>query len=253
MRDLHCGYPGRPVLQSISFDVGPGELVGVLGPNGSGKTTLVLALSGVIPIERGSIDVMGAPIDSQKAKERARRMAVVSQEADVKFPFSCEEVVRMGRYPHRGRWRGNAFRDEERVNWAMDAMDARPLAERLITAVSGGERQRVMMARALAQETPILLLDESTSAMDIHRKLEVFRTLDALSREKGLTVLTVLHDLNLAALFCRRILLLRDGRVAADGPPERVFTREILEDVYRSKVLVREIEEIGRRQVVFLP
>jgi iron complex transport system ATP-binding protein len=241
------------VLQSISFQVQPGELIGVLGPNGSGKTTLVLALSGIVPLQKGRVEIQGSALGDWKAAERARRMAVVAQDAEVRFPFSCEEVVRMGRYPHRKRWQADSAHDEERVKWSMQLTDTHVLAERLITAVSGGERQRVMMARALAQETPILLLDESTSAMDVHRKLEMFRILEDLSSRERLTVLAVLHDINLAALFCRRMIFLKNGQIAADGPPEMVLTEKILEEVYQSRVVVREIEEIGRRQVVFLP
>ena len=159
----------------------------------------------------------------------------------------------MGRYPHRKRWRMETSGDDERVMRAMELTDTRGLAGRLITAVSGGERQRVMMAKALAQETPVLLLDESTSAMDVNRKLETFRTLEGLSARKEATILAVLHDINLAALFCRRLIFLKDGRVAADGPPRSVLVPEVLEEVYRAKVLVHEVEGIGRKQVVFLP
>ncbi len=254
VEDLWCGYPGRPVLEAVNLEVARGEFIGVLGPNGSGKTTLVTALSGLLPIQKGHIEVLGSPLEDLKIVERARRIAVVGQNSEVRFPFSCEEVVRMGRYPHRKRWEMETERDAARVEWALSITDAAVLRERLVTAVSGGERQRVMVARALAQETPILLLDEATSAMDVHRKLEIFRILEELSASEQLTVLTVLHDVNLAALFCRRLVFLKDGKVVARGTPEEVLTKEILEEVYRTKVSIHEVEAAGRkRQVVFLP
>jgi iron complex transport system ATP-binding protein len=251
--NLWCGYPQRDVLRAVNFTIQAGEFVGILGPNGSGKTTLMLALSGVIGIRQGQITIQGAPLQGLAPRKRAQRTAVVAQEGAVRLPFSCAEVVRMGRYPHQQRWRLETPRDVEVVRRAMELTDAGVLAERLITAISGGEKQRVMMARALAQETPILLLDESTSAMDIHRKLQMFKVLEQLNREEGTTILTVLHDINLAALFCDRIIFLRDGEKVADGPPHEMLTTEVLEEIYCTRVLVQEIACIGKKQVVFLP
>jgi iron complex transport system ATP-binding protein len=251
--NLWCGYPQRDVLRDLTFTIQAGEFVGILGPNGSGKTTLMLALSGVIGIRQGQIMIQGTPLQRLAHRERARRTAVVAQEGEVRFPFSCEEVVWMGRYPHQQRWQLETARDVQVVQRSMELTDAGVLAERLITAISGGEKQRVMMARALAQETPILLLDESTSALDIHRKLHIFKVLEQLNREEGITILAVLHDINLAALFCRRLIFLQGGEKVADGPPHEMLTAEILEAIYRTRVLVQEITGIGKKQVVFLP
>lgn len=253
VKNLRCGYPGHDVLKGISFEIQPGEFVGILGPNGSGKTTLLLALSGVVDRQAGDISIRSMSLESLKPKERARCMAAVAQDSQVRFPYSCEEVVRMGRYPHQKRWQMDTFQDEKVVRRCLEIMDIQDLADRLISAMSGGERQRVVMAKALAQEAPILLLDEATSAMDIHRKLQVFRVLEHLNREEMLTVLTVLHDVNLAALYCRRMIFLKEGEVVADGPTEEVLTSEVLETVYQTRVLVQDIPHTGKRQVVFLP
>jgi iron complex transport system ATP-binding protein len=250
---LRCGYPGRSVLNGVSFQIGHGEFVGLLGPNGSGKTTMLLALSGIIPVDSGRIEIMQQPLMHLKHRERACCMAVVAQDSEVRFPFSCEEVVRMGRYPHQSRWQLENANDAKIIRRALRLTDTEVLADRLITAISGGERQRVLMAKALAQDTPLLLLDEATSAMDINRKLQVFRVLETLNREEGLTVMTVLHDINLAALFCRRLLLLKDGSIVADGDIGEVLTAEVLKQVYDTEVLVQEIAGTGKRQVVFLP
>lgn len=253
VEDLRCGYAEHPVLKGISFRVDSGDFIGVLGPNGSGKTTLLMALSGATRIQSGRIHILDRPLEKLKPKERARLLAVVSQDAALRFPFSCEDVVRMGRYPHQDRWQVDTPHDESVVRHSLEITDTQLLADRLITAISGGERQRVFMAKALAQEAPILLLDEATSAMDIHRKLEIFRVLEDLNHEKHLTILAVMHDVNLAALFCRRLIFIRDGVLVADGPTESVLTSEILEEVYQTRVIVENIGGIGKRQVVFLP
>ena len=253
VKDLCCGYPGHTVLHGISFAVEKGEFLGILGPNGSGKTTLLLALSGILPIRDGDIEILGVPSGRLKHKERAQHVAVVTQDPEVRFPFTCEEVVRMGRYPHQKRWQLDSIQDAEAVRQAMLLTDTDMLAERLITALSGGEKQRVIMAKALAQEGAVLLLDEATSAMDIHRKLQIFKILEQLHEKNGLTVLAVLHDVNLAALFCQRIIFLKDGRVVADGEAHSVLLPEILEEVYQTRVVIQEIPNSGKRQVVFLP
>ncbi len=251
--DLTAGYGSRTVLEGVDLQVCRGYFVGVLGPNGSGKTTLVRVLSGVIPCRRGRAEVMGESVDALKPRELARRMAVVAQDGEVRFPFSCVEVVRMGRYPHQRSWRVDHAADEAVVRAAMEATDTAALAERAITDVSGGERQRVMMARALAQSTPILLLDEATSSMDVHRKLQIFSLLELRNRRAGLTIVAVLHDINLAAWFCRRLIFLKDGRVACQGFTDDVLTPETLTYVYRTDAVVQEIPGTGRAQVAFLP
>jgi iron complex transport system ATP-binding protein len=253
VEQLRCGYPGHDVLKGVSFEIQRGEFVGILGPNGSGKTTLLLALSGVAPLQQGDVGIQGTPLERLKPKDRARRMAAVAQESQVRFPYSCEEVVRMGRYPHQKHWQMDSLEDEEVVRRCLEIMDIQELAERMISATSGGERQRVVLARALAQEAPILLLDEATSAMDVHRKLQVFRVLERLNREEGLTVLAVLHDVNLAALFCQRMIFLKEGEIVADGPTEEVLNAEILEKVYQTRVWVQDVPMTGKQQVVFLP
>lgn len=253
VKDLWCGYPGHEVLQGISFAVQKGEFLGILGPNGSGKTTLLLALSGILPFRDGEIEVLGIPSERLKHKERARQMAVVTQDPEVRFPFTCEEVVRMGRYPHQKRWQLDSIEDAEAVRQAMLLTDTEMLAERLITAVSGGEKQRVIMAKTLAQEGTVLLLDEATSAMDIHRKLQIFKVLEQLHAEEEVTVLAVLHDVNLAALFCQRLIFLKEGRVVADGAVSSVLLPEILEEVYQTRVIIQEVPNTEKRQVVFMP
>jgi len=240
-------------LKRISFSVQKGEFVAILGPNGAGKSTLVLALSGVIPLKGGRIEILGTAIDRLSLKERARRIAVLTQDADMRFPFSCREVVAMARYPHRKRWRMEAADDVEAVERAMQLTDTQVIADRLIGEVSGGERQRALMAKSFAQQAPILILDEAVSGMDVHRKLQLFGVLDRLNRDENLTVLAVLHDINLAALFCHRLIFLKDGSIVADGQTDDALTPHILEEVYQTRVVVQEIGCPGKKQVIFLP
>ncbi len=250
---LSCGYSGREVLKGLSFTVNKGEFVGILGPNGAGKSTLVLALSGIIPSTAGLIEIIGTNVSKLSLKERARRIAVLLQDAELRFPFSCREIVSMGRYPHKKRWQLDSERDHEAVEKALVMTDTTVLADRMISEVSGGEKQRVLMAKSLAQETTVLILDEATSAMDIHRKLQLFKVLEKLNKEDNLTVFAVMHDINLAALFCRRLIFLKGGQLEADGPTDQVLTAEILERVYQTPVVVQEIDRVGKKQVIFLP
>ncbi|SMC16417.1 iron complex transport system ATP-binding protein [Desulfacinum hydrothermale DSM 13146] len=250
---LHCGYPGRPVLRDVNLHVERGEFVGILGPNGSGKTTLLLALTGYLRPDSGTITIDGRPLEELSSRQRAQKTAVVLQDSQVRFPYSCAEVVAMGRYPHQDRWRGPTPRDAEVVQWAMECTHTLELADRPISATSGGERQRVMMAKALAQETPILLLDEATSAMDVHWRLKAFELFQQLQRHQRKTILAILHDVNLAAVFCPRLVFLKDGIVAADGPTRDVLTPATLERVYHSPALVYDVPENGTRQVFFVP
>ena len=241
--DLNLGYEDRPVLAGLNFRVNSGEFVGLLGPNGSGKSTLSQALSGLLPPQGGSIRLHDQPLGSLASRLRARTLAVVPQSSEVRFPFACLEIVLMGRYPHRQRL--GALTDEDLL-WALESMrrtTTEHLQERPVTEVSGGEHQRVVIARALAQDPQILLLDEATSSLDVRKKLEIFEILKFLNETRGLTVLCAMHDLNLAALYCRRLIFLKDGGILEDGPTEEVFTPEVLARVYDTPM------EVGRHPV----
>jgi len=249
---LQAGYGGPPVLREVTFTAPAGDFLGVLGPNACGKSTLVRVLTGVLRPERGSVRVGGLDVAAAKPRDLGRTSAVVPQSTEIPFPFTGFEVVLMGRYPRLGRFAGESHADRAAVTHAMEETDTTALAERLVTQVSGGERQRLVLARALAQEAPLLLLDEATASMDVHRKIDAFDLLALVNRE-GTTVLAVMHDLNLAALYCRRLLFLRDGRVHADGPTEEVFRREVIEAVYETPAEVFTHPATGRPHAVFLP
>ena len=250
---LELGYGDRMVLTDVNFQVAAGEFVGILGPNGSGKSTLLHALSGLLPPKRGVITVTDKVLWTLGSRLRAQTLAVVPQSTEVRFPFSCLEIVLMGRYPHRRRLGSLTEAD---LVWALKSMrrtTTEHLKERPVNQVSGGECQRVVIARALAQDPRILLLDEATSSLDVRKKLEIFAILEELNRTRGLTVLCAMHDLNLAALYCRRLMFVKDGRMMEDGPTERVFTPEILAAVYDTPMEVRWHPVSQRPYAVMLP
>ena len=250
---LELGYGDRLVLAGLDFHVAAGEFVGVLGPNGCGKSTLLHALSGLLPPRGGRITVMDQALGALPSRLRAQTLAVVPQSSEVRFPFSCLEIVLMGRYPHRRRL--GSLTDEDLL-WALRSMRRTTtdhLRDRPVTQVSGGECQRVVIARALAQDPRILLLDEATSSLDVRKKLEIFEILKHLNQARSLTVLCAMHDLNLAALYCRRLMFIKDGRIIRDGPTEAVFTPEILAAVYDTPMEVRWHPLYQRPYAVMLP
>jgi len=249
---LTCGYGTRPVLSDFSCAVDRGEFVAVVGPNGSGKSTLVRAISRSLKPMAGRITLKGRDVAGLPAVDLARQMAVVAQETKVDFDFTAEEIVLMGRMPHVARFRGERDEDFAAVQRAMEETNTLHLKDRLITSLSGGERQRVMVARALAQEPSLLVLDEPTAHLDIAHQIDLLDRTRRLNREKGLTVIAVLHDLNLAAQYATRLVMIRDGRLYTDGPPADVVTEANVAAVYGSRVRVMRHPEEGSPHVILL-
>ncbi len=252
VESLRCGYGRRDVIQGISLKVGSGEMTGILGPNGSGKTTLVLAMAGVIPAREGSIRVAGEDIRIKGARWTARQVASVPQRAEISFPFKCLSLVLMGRYPYLDGWGSYSTADMNAALEAMESTETTYLAHRKIREISGGEAQMVAIARAFAQQTGILVLDEATSNLDVAHKMRVFDVLMDKNR-RGTTVLCVMHDLNLAALYCNRLIFLKNGLVALDGNTEDVFTDEYLSRIYETEIRVARHPITGAPQAHFVP
>jgi iron complex transport system ATP-binding protein len=250
---LRCGYGAVDVLREVNLRIPAGEVAGVLGPNGSGKTTLLHVLAGILPPRRGRVRVSGRDLAGSPARWRARLMASVAQNAAVTFPFRCLSVVLMGRYPHLSRWGGYTARDLEQAMSAMERTGTLSLADRLINEVSGGEAQRVVIARALAQAPSVLLLDEATSNLDVARKIQVFDLLMEKNRREGTTIVCAMHDLNLAALYCDRLIFIKDGGIALDGPTHELFTSENLSGIYGTPVMVSRHPVTGSPQAHFVP
>jgi iron complex transport system ATP-binding protein len=238
-RGLIAGYGEREILHGVDLTLSAGEFVGVIGPNGSGKSTLIKALTGVLPAPPGQVLLAGKPLREYTPREQARFLAVVPQPSVPLFAFSVRQLVEMGRHPYLGRFAGLGTEDRAAVDEALALTDVEHLQHRTVDHLSAGELQRVTIARALAQRPRILLLDEPTAHLDIGHQMDIFELLVRLSREQGLAVLCISHDLNLAAEYCARLLLFSVGRIYAAGDATAVVTEENLRAVYGTLVRVQ--------------
>jgi iron complex transport system ATP-binding protein len=228
---VEVGLAGRPVLCGVDLRVGSGEVVGLVGPNGAGKTTLLRVASRVLAPEVGCVSFDGRPLGEYSRRELSRRIAVVPQDTAIPFPFRAGELVVMGRAPHQPMIGLDALPDVAHARAALDRMGIGDLADRSVFELSGGERQLVAFARALAQDADLLLLDEPTAFLDLRHRVDVLTTVRELA-ERGRSALVVSHDLNLAAATCDRIAVLHGGTIVADGRPEEVMTSGLLAEVY---------------------
>ena len=229
-------YDVNWVLKDISCRIAKGQFVGILGPNGSGKTTLLKILDGMLKPQEGKVFINGVPITSIRRSDLAKTVAVVSQDFRMTFPFTVREVVLMGRSPHLAKWRFEGEKDLRIAERAMELTDTLSFASRSMEQLSGGERQRVFIARALAQEPQILLLDEPTAFLDIKHQIDFFDLVKSLNRKNYLTIVAVTHDVNLASLYCDRLILLRGGRMHIEGRPDEVITEANIAEVYQVPV-----------------
>lgn len=247
---IHAGYPGVPVLHGVSLQVELGETLAIVGPNGAGKSTMLKVLGGSMAAEQGSVELFGRPLGSIDRRALARTVASVGQENSIAFRFSVLEIVLMGRAPHLGAFHFESHRDLEIATAALDRVGLAHLAGRHIQELSGGERKRVFLARAIAQEPRIALLDEPTAFLDMKHVAEIFACFHQLSVERELTVIATLHDLNAAALYADRVLLLKDGAAMACGTPAEVLTVENLERVYETGVYVGRNPSTGALMIL---
>ena len=253
VHNVAFSYRAREVLQGITFRVSQGDLVGLIGPNGSGKTTLLKTISRSLFPKCGRVLLQEKDLLSLSSRELAQRLGVVGQEEETDFPFRVWEVVLMGRFPHLVRFREETRLDKEKAWKALELTRISHLAERLITELSGGEKQKVLLARALAQEPEILLLDEPTSHLDISHQIELLDLINHLRYTQRLTVIMSLHDINLASQYCDCLILLHEGKIFSLGAPEEVLTQESMQKVFGSQVWVTFHPAHGRPQILLLP
>jgi iron complex transport system ATP-binding protein len=246
-RDLVFRHHGAPTLlfQGLSIVIPQGAFAGIIGPNGSGKTTLLRLLAGLLRPGAGGVYLDGSGLDTLPPRQRARTLAVVLQEASLLFNFSVLEIALMGRAPHLGLFGLEQADDFAAARRALADVDLRGFEDRPVQELSSGERQRAFLARALAQEPRGILLDEPTAFLDLRHALELYEILRRLNRDRGLTVVTVSHDLGLAARYATRLILLDCGRIAADGPPDEVVTPARLREVYGTEADVLRDPQTG--------
>ena len=240
-------------LQEVSLDIPSGSFLALIGPNGSGKTTLLRLMSKTLKPDTGRILLEGSCLESLSSLELARKMAVIASEQHFEFPFLVRDVVSMGRFPHQGRLEKTSQRDRQVVDESLQMTQTEHLADRPISALSSGERQRVLVARALAQTPSILMLDEPTAHLDINYQIGTFRLLRQLNRSRGMTIITVLHDLTAAAVFCPTVVLLHQGRLIKQGSPKEVITPEIIRETYQTEVSVHPSPVGGFPQISYAP
>lgn len=246
IRNLSYSAPSREILRDISMRVDDGRFIGLIGPNGSGKTTLLKHIYRALPPEKKRVFINGSAIESFSFRDAARQVTVMRQENGTDFDYTILEMVLMGRAPHHRFYERDTEEDRQIARGALRFMGMEALAERPFSTLSGGEKQRVLIARSLAQEADILVLDEPTNHLDVHYQwllMEIIRSLDK-------TVLAVFHELNLASAFCDYLYVLKDGQIAAEGEPKEICTPELLEDVFGVKAEVLTLGN-GRPYIIY--
>lgn len=245
-QNLRLSYGAKEILKGISIESGHGEFVGIIGPNGSGKSTLLKCIYRVLKPQYGDIFLDGQELGELKTKESARKMAVVAQHNAYNFEFSVRDVVLMGRAPHKKTLERENAEDYEIMENALREVGMLDFADRSFSTLSGGEQQRVILARALAQQTPCLILDEPTNHLDITHQLQLMKIVKGLN----ITVLSAIHDLNIAAMFCQRLYVLKDGEIVGGGTPKEVLTPEFIWKIYQVKTEV-VYDSQGQMHILF--
>ena len=246
--DLHAMLGGTEILHGIDFTAGDRSLVGVIGPNGSGKSTLLKCIYRVLKPSEGAVFVDGQPLSEYRVRDSAKKIAVLAQHNFYNFEFTVQDVVLMGRAPHKRALERDSAADFKIVYEAMERVGVAPLRDRLFSTLSGGEQQRVLLARALAQQTPCLILDEPTNHLDIKYQLELLDLVRSLDR----TVIAAIHDLNIAAMYCDTIFVMQSGHIVASGAPRDVLTRSLIRSVYEVDADVFTDSD-GLLRVLFYP
>lgn len=247
--DLRYSYIDKTVIDHITLDAKRGEFVGLIGPNGSGKSTILKNIYRALTPDAGTIILDDENVASMSFRKSALKMGVVGQENDATFDFLVEEIVAMGRNPHKKLFEIDTKKDKAIVHHALEHLGMEDMAKRQYQYLSGGEKQRVVIARVIAQESDFLILDEPTNHLDISYQLQIFD----LVKRLGITVLAAIHDLNMAAMYCDRIYVLKEGKIVTFGTPEEVLTAEMIDDVYGVKAHVTTNHITHKKNICYLP
>jgi iron complex transport system ATP-binding protein len=253
IKDVSFTYNNGPVLSNLNLSVADGEMVGLIGPNGSGKTTLLKLISGILRPAEGRVHLDGLEPGRAKRRLVAQKVAVVPQQFHVPFAFTVEEVVMLGRTPFQKMLSNGSKEDTGAVTEAIESVGAQSLRHRYFNELSGGERQKVVLAMALAQQPGLLLLDEPTAHLDISHQIDILQLLLSLNRQRGMTIIAAMHDLNLAAMYFRRLILLHHGSVVANGTPAQVLTRDLIHQAYSASVHVERHPITEAPYIIVMP
>jgi iron complex transport system ATP-binding protein len=249
---VNAGYSKEDIIQDISFQLKKGDFLGIIGPNGSGKTTLLRTISGVLRPHKGKVFLKETDVYSLHPKTLAQKIAVVNQGLVPSFSYSVLELVLMGRSPHLGKFQSETGRDFDIVRQSLELTDTLKVVRRQFEELSAGEKQATVIAKALAQEPQLLILDEPTAHLDIGHQIKILDLIKKLNRENGLTVIMVMHDLNLASEYCQRLILLDKGRIYKIGKPKEVLTYQIIEEVYNCLVIVNPNPISGKPHILLV-
>lgn len=245
--NIHLSYGAKEILKEIRMHCNDKEFVGLIGPNGSGKSTLLKCIYRILQPDQGAVYLDGKELHTIRVRDSARKMAVVAQHNHYNFDFTVQEIVMMGRTPHKKALEWDHAEDHEIVKEALQTVGMWEFADRSFSTLSGGEQQRVILARALAQQTPCLILDEPTNHLDITHQLQLMR----IVKDRNVTVISAVHDLNLAAMFCDRIYAMKDGRIAGEGTPEELLTPEFIREIYDVETEIVK-DQKGKMHILFL-
>lgn len=248
--DITIKYGDYEVLKNISFNVKKGEFTSIIGPNGAGKSTILKAIMKNIYLSFGDIKIKEKSIKNMSHKEKACILGFVPQEFSISFDFSVYDIVAMGRNPHKEKFKKSKYDDDKIIDESLKKTNTYDLKDKSFNSLSGGEKQRVIIARALAQQPEILILDEATSSLDIHHQLDILELIHSLNREDGLTVLTIMHDLNLASRFSDKIILLSKEGIVKQGKPREVIDEQVLKNVYDMDMVVRENKLLSYTEII---
>lgn len=244
--NVSTGYGHKDIIKGVSFSVEKGDFIAVIGPNGAGKTTLFRALTGVLPLSGGDVFYRGQDTRRITSREFARDVSAMPQAVDAPFSFTVEEFVFLARFAHIGRFDRPKENDFNAVNEAFSLTDTGNLRNRSISELSGGERQRVLLAQCFAQKPALLFLDEPTAHLDITHQISIMNILKKLNEEQAVTIIVILHDLNLAAEYCRQLILLDNGKIFRKGEPDEVITNKCIREVYGIDVLIQKNPVSGK-------
>ncbi len=250
LKNLDWSYNGKKVVDSINLDIEEGSFTGIIGPNGAGKTTLLKLILKLLPPREDNVFILGRDIREFSRKELAKKISYVPQTINVDFSFSVKQIVSMGRNPHRTLFGEDSVKDDEIVQNAMEETEVLSLKNKDIGSISGGELQRVIIARALAQEPRILAMDEPTSHLDLNHQIKILSLVRSLSRKKGITVIAVLHDFNHALEYCTSLVLMNGGKIAAFGNPKEVITPERMKEIYGLNVKLEKNPFTGKPYII---
>ena len=251
LKNVSCGYEDFPVLKDISLQIAEGDFCALLGPNGAGKSTLLYTMMGYLKPSEGSITIFGKGILNTKRSWLAKQLAFVPQETRSEFDHTVQETVLMGRYPYLGLWQSYSPEDYEAVDAVLENLKLTELKHRWFSEISGGEKQRVLIARALVQQTPFILLDESLSQLDINYQIEIMKLLKAIHSKENKTVLLVSHNLNLASNYAERLIFIKEGKLLAAGKPQDLMQKETLKELFAVELDIMQNPHTGRPNIIY--